>query len=311
MTPTDVAWLPTTDVAETYVCTGSAVSDPPERARPGLLIEVPHGADTQALYDQLEAQLTSPLPPRLEKFFWVNTDVAAFALALRIAERFVQRHPEKSALVVRCTIPRTFVDVNRVLDDDAERPKGLTPGMQPWIRTPEDQQRLYAMHREYTAFAGRAYRAVLGPPGTEPRDDGPVALIPHTYAPRSVPITVVDMDIVGALEAVYAPGEIEKAPLRAEIDFITETPEGEDQSPPGLVDALVPKLAALGHQVAHNHAYSLHPVTMGAKWSGIWPGRVLCFEVRRDLVTHWDPFVVKALREDAIDGIAGAVASSL
>ncbi len=315
--PQAVSWLPHTSVAETYIVAGPDAPSSSDSTRPHLLIEVPHGADTQALYDQLAAKLESPLPDRLEKFFWVNTDVAAFALGMRIAERFVERHPTRTALVIRCTIPRTFVDVNRVLDpddssgEDLERPKGLTPGMQPWITTPADQQRLYAMHREYTAFVARAYRGILGEPSEEPREGGPLALIPHTYAPRTVPIEVVDLDIVPALEAAYAPDAIEQAPLRAEIDFISATPEGEDLAPPGLVDALGPKLAALGHQVAHNHAYSLHPVTTGATWSNRWPGRVLCFEVRRDLVTHWEPFVAKKLQADAIDGIASAFADVL
>ena len=41
---------------------------------PGLLIEVPHGADTLEHYQALRAQLRSVLPAGLERFFCMNTD---------------------------------------------------------------------------------------------------------------------------------------------------------------------------------------------------------------------------------------------
>lgn len=270
-------------------------------ADPTLLVEVPHGADTQAHYDHLREQLASPLPDRLERFFWVNTDVAAWDIGLRTAQRYVERVPTASALAIRCAIPRTFVDVNRVV---GEAPRdGLTPGMQPWITDATDRRLLSGLHARYTALVKGAYRQVCG--------GGGLALIPHTYAPRSVPITSVGMDIVEQLERCYQPDAIEEAPLRSEVDLITVTPEGEDLAPPGLADALTPALAEIGLTVQHNHAYNLHPVTMGARWSNTWPGKVLCFEVRRDLVTKWEPFVAKSMRDDVIGRIADTLAGCL
>ncbi|MEZ4316744.1 MAG: hypothetical protein R3F61_04555 [Myxococcota bacterium] len=270
-------------------------------APPGLLVEVPHGADTQAHYDALAQRLESPLPAHLDRFFHVNTDVGAWDVGLAAAQQWVDADPTRSAVAIRCAIPRTFIDVNRVIDVAVS--DGLTPGLMPWITVPEDRMLLRALHDRYTVLVRGAYQRVCGAGG--------LALIPHTYAPRTVPIDHIGMDIVDALERVYAPGVIEIAPLRPEVDLITVTPEGDDRSPPGVADAFTEQLAAVGIAVERNGAYNLHPVTMGARWSNAWPGRVLCFEVRRDLVTHWEPFVTKALRADGITTIARCLAHAL
>src|SRR5512140_2195731 len=84
------------------------------RARPDgaldLVIEVPHGATTTADFTTLAAKLTSPLPDGLVDFFHVNTDAGAPELAQAIAERFVADEPARSVAVLRCRIPRTFID---------------------------------------------------------------------------------------------------------------------------------------------------------------------------------------------------------
>src|SRR5262245_51757336 len=75
-----------------------------------LVIEVPHGATATADFTALAAQLTSPLPDDLVAFFHVNTDAGAPELAMAIAERFVADEPARTASVLRCRIPRTFID---------------------------------------------------------------------------------------------------------------------------------------------------------------------------------------------------------
>lgn len=268
---------------------------------PSLLVEVPHGADTQAHYDAVATRLRSPLPDRLDRFFHVNTDVAAWAIGLTTAAHYIDQVPTAAALALRCEIPRTFIDVNRVIG--RRMTAGLTPGLQPWVTDPADVAWLTQMHERYTDRVGAAYERVCGAGGR--------ALIPHTYAPRSVPITQIDAHIIEELDRVYQPEVLRQAPLRSEIDLITTTPEGVDLAPPGLAAAVTQRLSGFGYTVEHNHAYELHPVTMGAKWSSQWPGSVLCLEVRRDLVTHWEPFVSKTLRSKAIDGIAQCIALSL
>ena len=264
---------------------------------PTLVIEVPHGADEQVHYDTLRAELHSPLPAHLERFFWVNTDVGAYALGRRIAERTAAAGG--SALVLRCLIPRTFIDVNRRVDT-AE--PGMTPGLQPYITDARDCTLLLELHQRYTAAAEAAYSRVL---------PGGFAVIPHTYAPHTVPITVIDANIVTELERVYQPAIHATCPLRPAIDLITETPEGEDRSPPGVVDALRTLFAQQGIEAVQDHSYNLHPATMGRVWSDRWPGRIVCFEARRDVVTDWNPFGPKPLREDRIDAIAAVLVQAL
>lgn len=276
-----------------------AAADP--HAVPRLLVEVPHGADEQAHYDALAARIRSDVPPNLDRFFHVNTDVGAWQLGLRVAQRWIEAVPTASALAIRCGIPRTFVDTNRVLGADASA--GMTPGVPPYITDPEDHALLRGLHASYTATVDAAYAQVCGAGG--------LALIPHTYAPRTVPITTIDARIVEELERVYQPDVLETCPLRPEIDLITHTPEGEDLSPPGLAERLIARLGAIGHHAQRGVSYTLHPSTQGAVWARRHPGQVLCFEVRRDLVTEWEPFVAKRLRDDAIDRIARAVVDAL
>jgi hypothetical protein len=267
----------------------------------GLLIEVPHGADTQAHYDALAGALVSRFPARLDRFFHVNTDVGAWQLGERVARRLVELVPTASILAIRCAIPRTFVDTNRVL---GELPAaGMTPGIPPYVTDPADHTLLRALHARYTACVADAYQEVCGAGG--------LALIPHTYAPRTVPIEVIDERIVDELDRVYQPQILDVSPLRPEIDLITHTPEGEDLSPPGLAAELIAGFAAIGHHAQVGVSYSLHPSTQGAAWSRQYPGQVICFEVRRDLVTHWEPFVEKRIRVDAVERLAEVVVDAL
>ncbi len=100
-------------VADVAYVRGPAASGPD--APPDLLLEVPHGATRAAHFDALRADLVGAYADDLRDFFFVNTDVGAPELAQRIAERFVAADPTRTAVVVRCLVPRTFVDCNRVI----------------------------------------------------------------------------------------------------------------------------------------------------------------------------------------------------
>ena len=104
---------PIEGVADVEVLRGVA-ADPD--ASPDLLVEVPHGADRRAHYDALRARLAGPLPEDLHVFFHANTDLGAWHYGRRVAERVVEADPTKVALVIRCLLPRTFVDTNRVIE---------------------------------------------------------------------------------------------------------------------------------------------------------------------------------------------------
>lgn len=261
------------------------------------LIEVPHGADEPRFYRFLESLLQSPLPDDLIAFFQVNTDVGSWALAEALVAELEGRGERVCA--IRCGIPRTFIDVNRVLTDAEE---GFTPGLQPWITEPGDRLLLTGLHVAYTSVVRAAYHQICGRGGR--------ALIPHTYAPRTVPITTVDATIVEQLRSYYDTERIEDCPLRPELDFITTTPDGEDLAIP-CVPALIERLKTVDIRAEAGGSYVLHPVTMGARWSADHPGQVLCFEVRRDVVTEWTPFAPQPLRHDRIRAIASALVDGL
>lgn len=282
--------------------TGAAPDDVPS-----LLIEVPHGADRAIDYGLLERQLQGTLPAGLADFFFVNTDVGAWALGRAIAERVIVERPHTVALLVRCLVPRTFVDCNRDLDAGASgdlRQGAVTPGIPPYITHPADHALLRQLHARYISLTDDAYGVVMAAGG--------LAVVPHTYAPRSVGIARVDADIVRELHRVYSPELRDSWPLRAEIDLITRTPEGERRCPAGAVEALVEGFAAAGLGVHEGDTYTLHPATRAATLSERHPGRLLCFEARRDLVVEaWTPFAEMQADQEKVQRLAGPVASWL
>ncbi|MBA3502846.1 MAG: hypothetical protein H0T65_20960, partial [Deltaproteobacteria bacterium] len=77
-----------------------------------LVIEIPHGATRTEDFTSLAARLTSPLPDNLVDFFHVNTDAGAPELAIATARRFVEAEPTRAVAILRCRIPRTFIDCN-------------------------------------------------------------------------------------------------------------------------------------------------------------------------------------------------------
>jgi hypothetical protein len=249
-----------------------------------LLIEVPHGAAGPEEFFALARRLRGALPAHLERFFYVNTDVGAYALSEAIVARVLAARPQTKGVLARALVPRTFLDVNRLLNASAASyaSGGVTAGVPGFITDPDDLKLLQGIYADY--------RAVLDPLWARLAPDG-LGLTPHTYAPRTVGITQVDEHIVQNLAACYAPGVEETWPLRPEVDLITTTPEGLDLAPPGLADDLTARLLTLGVKAERDASYNLHPVTLGHFRSAAWPGQVFCFEVRRDLLVQaWTPF---------------------
>ncbi len=266
-------------------------TDAPLPGATDLVIEIPHGAVGDWEYHAVAARLSSPLPADLIEFFHVNTDSGAAELAVALGERLCARGVVGRVVIVRCRIPRTFIDCNRVLGAslDAYRAGGVTPGVPPWVTAPVDHAFLVKRYTAYQAVASALISEVCASGGR--------ALLLHTYAPRTVDVEV-SPDIVFALRAAYQPDRVETWPLRPEVDLIFRDPEGTRHLPNTVVDGLRKALAMQGYPLAEGATYPLHPVTTGHAHVMAWPGRVVCVEVRRDLLTEaFVPF-----RQVQIDG---------
>jgi hypothetical protein len=258
-------------------------SDAGEDDRPALLVEVPHGADRRAHYDALADRLQGQLPDDLHAFFHVNTDVGAWAYGRATASALLQARPALSALLVRSLIPRTLIDCNRPATGEGGdlAHGGVTAGIPPYVTDERDLKLLTTLHRQYIEVAEAAYAWVCG--------GGGLALNPHTYGPRSLGIARVDGEIVKNLRWACAPERHDTWPLRAEIDLLTRDQDGKLYAPEGIEEALSAAFTEAGFEPLANDTYCLHPATMGYVFSARHPGRVVCLEVRRDLLTDWDP----------------------
>jgi hypothetical protein len=271
-----------------------------------LLVEVPHGADLRAHYDALRARMVGTLPDDLHVFFHVNTDVGAWDYGRRVAERVIAADPTRSALLVRCLIPRTFVDTNRVEDaSDSLASGGMTAGVAPYVRDTRDVALLLELHRSYVALAERAYTEVCGAGG--------FALSPHTYGPRTMGIAKIDDDIVHALRAAHEPEAWASWPIRAEVDLLTKTADGTRHAPEGIVDPLIAGFAAQGLSAVEAQSYTLHPATQTWRYIERHRGQVLCLEVRRDLLVSepYTPFEEMRALPDRIERVAIPLASAI
>ena len=272
----------------------------PRNARAAVLLEVPHGATRRVELDALRTRLRGPLPPDLEAFFHVNTDEGAPELAVAIAERLAA--DGIPTLLLRSRIPRTLVDVNRLVEGSVAA--GMTAGLPPYVADERDRSLLLALHRRYAEAAEAAYRSLLDEPGT-------LALMVHSYAPRSVDVEI-DGDVVRALRRAYRPERYRSWPERPEVDLITEDPEGRRLSPEPLTSLLRRSLEGAGFAVAENASYRLHPATAGRRLSARWPGRILCFEVRRDLLgAPWRPFVESRIGPRKVARLARPIADAI
>jgi hypothetical protein len=266
-----------------------------------LLIEIPHGATERLHFDALASRLSGVYPAGLEKFFFVNTDLAAPELASAIAASPAMEGVQVT--VVRSLIPRTFIDCNRVTQasPDLYRQGKVTPATADYVQHSGDIELLHGLLADYEKIARRAYEAVCG--------EGGVALMLHTYAPRTVPIQAIGSDIVEQLRFHYAPGKIESCELRPEIDFIHKTPDGTQLVDPAAMHMLSDELEAAGFQVSDGVSYPLHPSTAAFHHAQKFKGRTICVEVRRDLlVQEWLPFEPMEASPERLAPVAGAFA---
>ena len=279
-------------------------------ATPDLLLEVPHGATRARHFETLRAELLGELPDDLIAFFLVNTDTGAPEYAAALAQRLVDEEPTRTVLLLASEIPRTFIDCNRVIDSSPEEPGELragkvTPGLPPYIRDPRDRARLRSLHEGWVSESAAAYELVCG--------QGGLAVMAHTYAPRSVDVEVDDQ-IVQSLRRAWQP-EVEKTwPLRPQIDLIARDPAGRILSEP-LVQRVAAELGAAGFETAISGTYQLHPSTLAYRHINRYQPRVVCLEVRRDLlVDRFAPFeelpIAKAKVERVVAPLVRALRAS-
>lgn len=274
---------------------------------PSLLVEVPHGADTRADYDDVRARMVGDLPVDLHCFFHINTDVGAWQFGRRTAELVLEAEPQRAALLLRSRIPRTLVDCNRPAEHSGGdlQQGGLTAGVPSYITHPDDRAFLLGIHRTYVDVVRDAFADVCGVRGG-------LALIPHTYGPRTLGIQSVGADIVEQLRWACAPERESTWPLRADIDLLTRDGDKQEWSPPGLEATLMAAFAAAGFEPKANDTYYLHPSSLGHQWATTYRGQVLCLEVRRDhLVERWTPFDEMRTVPDKVERVARVLAPAL
>jgi hypothetical protein len=297
-----VPFLPQPGVVDAIVVRGALA---PPLSVPDLLIEVPHGATCTADFTALEARLRSPLPEGLVDFFHVNTDAGAPELAEAIARRFVTSEPRRAVAILRCRIPRTFIDCNRRIDADPSdfRAGKVTPGLMPWITAPEDRALLRGLYDLYVASVRTAADAVMA--------RGGAMFMLHTYAPRSVDVEV-DSDIVQNLHRAYESEVYASWPERPPLDVIARGTDGSSYAPEPVVQALRENVAPLGLTVTESATYPMHPSTMAWHFAHQWRGRTLCLEVRRDLLADpFEPFVEMSIGAEKVRILAGPIADAL
>ena len=271
-------------------------------ASPGLLVEVPHGADERAHFDALRERLVGDLPEDLDEFFHANTDIGAYQYGRRVVERLLAERPTLSAIVIRSLIPRTFIDCNRL--EDAAASGGVTAGVAPYVDHPDDHALLVSLHRAYVQLADAAYSDVC--------DGGGFALTPHTYGPYELPIASIDRDIVARLRECHRPEVIPTLPVRPEVDLLTRTRDGVRLAPEGMVEDLIAGFAAEGLTATEGRAYQLAPSTQTWRFATRHPGRVLCLEVRRDLlVERYTALTAMEVRPESLERIAAPLAGAI
>ncbi len=275
-------------------------------AAPDLFLEVAHGATRAHHFDDLRAQLRGSYGDGLRDFFFVNTDVGSPELARAVAARVVKNQPRRTALVVRCLLPRTFIDCNRCIErgaiPQAHQAGQMTPGMPPWVTEPADQQLLLDRYFAYRDVVTAAFASVR---------EGGFTLFVHTYAPRSIDV-VVDADIGANLRAAYAPDRVGSWPLRPAVDLITHDPDGRELAATELAQCTQAEFTAAGFEVARNSTYALHPITLAHAFASQRPQATLCLEVRRDLLLReFVPFVELLPDPAAVDRAAAPLAAAV
>jgi hypothetical protein len=269
---------------------------------PSLLIELPHGATEAEHFQALRQVLAGPLPDDLEAFYWVNTDIGSPEVARRLAQLLTARRGGPAVTVLRCHIPRTFVDTNRLLEEGPGK-REMTAGIQDYVTNPADRALLGALHAGYAAAAEAAYAEVCGAGG--------LALTLHTFAPRSVSVDLGG-DIVAGLRAAYRPGVYRRWPRRPDVEIISRLPSGEDLAPAGVPALLAARYEAAGIGVESNTTYHMHPATYGYRHVLRWPGQVLCLELNRGrLAAPFTPFLPSPIGPRKVARMARPLAETL
>jgi hypothetical protein len=93
---------------------------------------------------------------------------------------------------------------------------------------------------------------------------------------------------------------------------IGRAPDGSALYPPQVVAALHRELSAIGLSVGDSATYPLHPSTMAYHHASCRPGRVLCLEVRRDLLAEpFAPFVQMHISPEKVARLAGPLSRAL
>ncbi len=293
-----------------HVCEVGVIAPPgaDPSATPDLLIEVPHGATKRNHYDAIRRQLKGDLPADLVDFFFVNTDVGSTEVARGVAELVAESGTAcpRRILILRCLIPRTFIDTNRIVDAGAQgagKPE-LSPAIPEYIREREDAERLLSLYARYQAVAEKAYELVCG--------SGGLALTPHTYAPRAVSVESFDEGIGRALRQAYESERYETWPTRPAVDILSEGAAGEKLAPPRLVEAIKSGYARIGIRATENVSYRLDPATTGYHHSARYPSQVLCLEIARDLLAEpFAPFEEMHISEHKVATMSAPIAAAL
>lgn len=291
-----------------HVCDVEVIAHPEAvRGQPDLLCEIPHGATATRHYSAIRGMLSPDLPDDLIDYFFVNTDVGSTEYARRVAELVVEGSERPlSVVLLRCLIPRTFIDTNRVIDADSTEANGarLTTAMADYIRDPQDAETLLDMYRRYHAVAERGYELVCG--------SGGLAVMAHTYAPRSVEIESFDEGIGRALRRAYEPEQYANWKVRPPVDLITKDPEGVTLAPKQIVETLLHGYAEIDIEATENACYRLHPISMAHRYSARYPDQVLCVEIARDLLADpFSPFEEMNIAHEKVNRISGPIATAL
>ena len=268
-----------------------------------LLIELPHGSTTTNDFKWYQEKLQGDYPPNIIDFFYVNTDVGSPEIAFEIAQQLKENY---EVHILRSHIPRTFIDCNRVVGEGISYSEGgVTPATPSYVTNKSDIEFLYASYHAYQNYVKGLYAKICG-------ERAGLALMLHTYAPRSVPITKVDHDIVEQLHAFYDTEKIEDCKLRPEVDIIHKTPDGEVLIDKTMIQNITEQFESAGFDVQNGASYLLHPVTTAHYHAQQNHLQTLCLEVRRDLVVStWSPFEEMNISKEKAQRIASCIAQAI
>lgn len=306
-----------------HVCEVWTISGPdadPDAA-PSVLCDLPHGATQLAHLNAAKALVSTYPDSRYDKFFLANTDQGSPEYATRFAELIcspeavaalpdipesaraaaVERAATMKVLLIRCLIPRTIADVNRVWDRGIDfTGANLTGVAAPFLTVPADIAAVKERYDAYIAVARAAYDLIC-PSGH--------AFNLHTYAPISVDI-IEGENIVDTLERAYTPEHFPSYPKRPEIELITAMADGTYLANEALVAELMPRYRRAGYDIQENTPFVLHPATTTTVYAQLYPERVLVVEVSRArLAQTFNPFIEMAISPENAEATAKPLAA--